>query len=339
MYKVGIVTYYDAINEGAFLQAYCLKTFLEENFDVQVYFVENNQINNLKLQRKRLFHVKNPRIYINNICRYAALVHSQKRFLQTNKKNDSLDLVIVGSDEMWNVSNALFCSYNVDGNTLVKKRISYAVSMGNFSEELSLDMVEKIKQFYSISVRDYNAKNILENSGIQYVDMHLDPVFLIDIQAQTPIKKLEPYLMVYGNIRDERNIGAIKNFAHKNGFKIVSVDIYNKWCDINIPAKNPFEFVGLIDSAQFIVTNMFHGTMLSIVRKRPFISIQTSRRRKKMTYVTELFKVSNRCIDEQDFKVIEDMHQQALDGEYIDSIIDIQRSIARNYFNDALESN
>ena len=39
--SIGIVTYYNAINEGAFLQAYCLKNFIESCSTSKVYFVPN----------------------------------------------------------------------------------------------------------------------------------------------------------------------------------------------------------------------------------------------------------------------------------------------------------
>ena len=60
--KIGIVTYYNAINEGAFLQAYCLKNFIEKQFSCEVYFVPNKRIDIFNIQKKQLLHSKNPKV-------------------------------------------------------------------------------------------------------------------------------------------------------------------------------------------------------------------------------------------------------------------------------------
>ena len=337
MKTIGIVTYYDAINEGAFLQAYCLKKFLEDNFDVKVYFVENDKVNNLRLQRQSLFYVKNPKALLNNMRRYFALRAAQQNFLPVQKCTGEIDAVIVGSDEMWNVGNTLFSSYNIDGGVSTGRKISYAVSMGNFSDKLPPKMVTELEGFSALSVRDYNAQDVLKRSGIAEAHMHLDPVFLVDIPAQVPKKNVLPFLLVYGNIRKESNIRAIQQFAREKGLKTVSVDICNKWCDMMVTAKSPFEFVGYIDAADFIVTNMFHGTMLSIVRNRPFISIQTQRRRKKIEYAAEKLVFSSRCVDESDFIDASIVQEEPLNYEYINSIIQEERKFAKSYFSKALE--
>ena len=337
MKRIGIITYYDAINEGAFLQAYCLKKFLEENFKAQVFFVKNSKINNLNLQKKVLFSVRNPKSFFLNSVRYYSLRKAQKSFLPIEDKEEQVDLAIVGSDEMWNVKNALFSSYNINGNISAKRMVSYAVSMGDFSDKMPQEITKKIEEFDLLSVRDYNAKSVLERSGINSMSIHLDPVFLIDIPHKKPNGIRKPFLMVYGNISNPKCIESIKKFARKKGLLTVSVDMHNKWCDLAVVAKSPFEFVGYVDMAKFVVTNMFHGTMLAVVRNRPFISIQTARRSKKIEYAAKKLGFIDRCIDEEGLLDIEEVDKSSIDFNSINSIILEERNNVREYFKKALQ--
>lgn len=329
--SIGIVTYYNAINEGAFLQAYCLKNFIESCSTSKVYFVPNKSVDIFSAQKKQLLQTKNPRLFWVNLNRIIANREAQKAYLPVETIEKKYDTVVVGSDEMWNEKNKAFNKYNTAASVNAGTRISYAVSMGNFDEALSLDSIKEISKFIAISVRDLNSKKILEAAGFTNVSVHLDPVFLYQIPSQLP-KIRKSFIMIYGSISNETTVRKVKEYAHRNGFVTLSVDIYNKWCDVNIAAKSPFQFVGYIDKANLIITNMFHGTMLSVVRNKSFISIQTERRKKKIEYASRKLMFTERCVDEQFDWNIENVLKNKLDYQTINSVIEQEKGLVREYF-------
>ena len=339
--KVGIVTYYNAINEGAFLQAYCLKHFLEVNYGVDVYFVPNCCEDIIRRQKEDLFKTNNPIVLWNNYRRYYALTKAQKKYFTEYTAQD-YDFLVVGSDEMWNEGNAIFSSYNMDGGFPSIRKISYAVSIGNFDGDFSEDVRGKLQTYAGISVRDRNTYNAVSKVvSHTTVNINADPVFLIDIAAAAPSKHFKPYLMIYGLISGMNEINAIKHYAHKNGYTTVSVDIFNRWCDKNIVAKSPFEFVGYIDAAEAIVTNMFHGTMLSIVREKNFVSLLTRRRKPKIELWSEKLGFVPSCIDLEDMDsdlpaAIERCARFSLDYKNIKQLIVEERARAKLYFDTVL---
>lgn len=296
MKKVGIITYYSAINEGAFLQAYCLSNFLKSEFDTEVVFVRNTERNCREIEQlKSLLKGHNPKQIISNISRYRAMKKAQMDNFTIESRSSVFDLIVVGSDEMWNVSNKMYSVYNLGIGYKANQFISYAVSMGQYEDALPKDAIERIADFSLLSVRDNNSVTVLKQAGFKDIKIHLDPVFLYDIEAVEPLKKLPRFLLVYGLITNQSEISAIEKFANNHGLTIISLDIFNKWCH-NIVAHSPFEFIGYIDKAEYIVTNMFHGTMLSAVRNKKFVSILTKRRKNKVLYAAELLGFTNRCL-------------------------------------------
>ena len=61
----------------------------------------------------------------------------------------------------------------------------------------------------------------------------------------------------------------IKRFADFKGKKIISVCMYNDWCDKNATA-SPLEFLSLLYHADYIITSTFHGTIFSILFHKKF---------------------------------------------------------------------
>ncbi len=342
--NIGIITYYDAINEGAFLQAYCLGAFLQKEFDMNVRYIKNSFINMSKNQRINLLTSKNPKRLLNDFRRYTSLRMAQRKHLKTSANRTGFDLLVVGSDEMWNVGNAVYSDYNIDGGISGVEKISYAVSMGNYSGGIPNKLSNSINQYSAVSVRDNNAYRLLNETISKDIQIHIDPVFLIDIPNTMPSKNLDKFIMIYGLINDEIEIKSIKKLARKKGLKTISIDIYNEWCDLNLVAKTPFEFIGYFDIANFIVTNMFHGTMISVARSKSFISLLTERRRFKIEYAADILKFEKFCLkNEKDgeklYKLMDERINCKPDYQMINRIIQKERKRTKEYFGNVIISN
>ena len=92
------------------------------------------------------------------------------------------------------------------------------------------------------------------------------------------------------------------------------------------------------DKADLIITNMFHGAMLSVVRNKSFISLQTERRKQKIEFASKKLLFDKRCINEQDDWCIEDILDNELDFESINEIIEQEQNNVKTYFMKAFQT-
>ena len=81
--QINILTYYNAINVGAFLQAYCLRSFLSEIFTCDVYFVPQKEIKYFYKMYAPLLKSKNFKYIFNSIKR----IRNSKIILGVLKRN------------------------------------------------------------------------------------------------------------------------------------------------------------------------------------------------------------------------------------------------------------
>lgn len=222
------------------------------------------------------------------------------------------DLYIVGSDQIWNT----FYETGRDGAfylDFVKKGVkaSYAASFSY--TEISKEWEEKIalwlKDFEKIAVREFNGVDILKRIGLdgQWV---LDPVFLLPIEKwkeiMTPIKKKEPYILVYDFESNKEIERFCKEYAKEKGLKIYSInDTYPKmYADKNFSSAGPREFLSLIYNCDAFVSNSFHGTAFSIIFDRPVFVFNRNRHKvnSRMESLTRLFGIEE-CIVPENFNI------------------------------------
>ncbi|MED9970156.1 MAG: polysaccharide pyruvyl transferase family protein [Ruminococcus sp.] len=331
--NIGIYTYYNAVNEGAFLQAYCLKSFFENNYGATVSFLPiKNQVYHQKLFSP--LKTKNPFRRMNFKKRKKALDTAREKTFVT-AQNEIFDMVVFGSDELWNINNPVFSDENMGASIKNGNMISYAVSMGNTSphDNRWKDLKAYFDKFRKISVRDYNSAGIIRDVIGKECQIHVDPVFLHDIPVVKPSVSY-PYLLVYGGFYDDNVIKNIKRFAAEKKLKIIAADLYNRWCK-TVVAKSPWEFMGYIENADYVVTNMFHGTMLSILKKKKFVTVLTEERKNKLTYALERFGCTERAVGMGESSFFEKLTAAAEimpDGEYIDKVISEERVKTGQYF-------
>lgn len=228
-------------------------------------------------------------------------------------ENIPLDVLVVGSDEVFNClqtnpavgySKQLFGEY-----PQANKIVSYAASAGfttveglekyGIRDEVS-DMLKE--NFDCISVRDDNTFNLVKTLTGITPDMHLDPVLVGDFSAQIIEKHdLDKYIAVYSyeERMSERTdeAEAIQRFAHERGLKTVSIGNFQKWTDLKIEA-SPFELLGYIKNADYVVTDTFHGTIFSIILKKQFATIIRESNKQKLSALLKRFSLENRQLRE-----------------------------------------
>jgi hypothetical protein len=180
----------------------------------------------------------------------------------------------------WYGGKAIFYGTGVKAQRLV----SYAASFGNHdaSEGLHPWWAEKLRAFSAIAVRDENSRAMIRNALGVEPEMVLDPCLQFPPEAGAPVESERPYLAVYGHSFPGWFAEAVRGFADRRGWPVVSIGYRNDWADEQRIDACPEEFAQLIAGSAAVATNFFHGCVFSLVKERPFVCATTPYRSNKV---------------------------------------------------------
>lgn len=305
--RIGILTFHDGINYGAFMQVYSLQQAIESlGHSVEII----NYKSPYHWLREYIHVLKKNKLFSKNIKKLLKFKALQKKYLNfgtfsfnINKISGSYDVIVFGSDEIWNVHNASFGhNYRYFGKKFPKniKKVAYAPSCGSTpigSKKLQ-PIITNLKSFSSIGVRDYNTRNIVQELISRKPKIVPDPTFLVDHQSYIITPKCTNYVLVYSDNLPHSEVVKIQNYANENKLRIVSVGFYHKWCDENYTSVDPFEWLGYIKNAKFVFTTMFHGTIFSILFNKQLKLMLDEYRINKFSYILKYFDIGDALYDE-----------------------------------------
>lgn len=217
---------------------------------------------------------------------------------------------ITGSDQVWNFKHNEGCDGHYFFEGVKGDKISYSSSIG--LETLSVDQTRYLKHqlssYKAISVRESSAVELLKQSGISAVQI-IDPTFQLDKESWVKYtsKRIvkEPYLFIYMpyNVADLKAI--LKTayiIANKRNLKIVTNStFYNniKGVDITIKNATPGDFLSLMNNADFVLTNSFHGTAFSINLNKQFIVFLPSGFGTRILSILQLCNLTERLVSNE----------------------------------------
>lgn len=278
--KIGVVTPYDSANYGAYLQAYATQKYLEE-LGHQVEFIKWRT----EEERKGVFFKTSANLIVrfksllrkkHNMENYQKMTEALKHFniVGSNIKNRDFDLIILGSDEIWNINVPNFQKNVFYGENAANiPALAYAPSAGNAKYEdfkafpIICDLMKKVD---IVGVRDENTASIV-NSVCGYIPQIVcDPTCLLNIDdyeipAENTLR--QPYLLVYSYYVDDTLRQYIVRFAREKKMKLVAACMYQSWCDINICCE-PLEFLNVIRNAEYVFTSTFHGSIFTLLHHK-----------------------------------------------------------------------
>lgn len=281
--------------------------------------------------------------------RYAEYVR-QLDVTEKRTENVPVDVLVIGSDEVFNclqTNPAVGYSKQLFGEGVnAAKVISYAACAGFTTVEglqkygIRDEIANMLKNnFSAISVRDKNTFEMVERLTGKQPEMHLDPVLLADFTPQVIEKHdLHKYIVVYSyeeRMSDQiRERDAIQFFAHKQGLKTVSIGNYQTWTDLHIPA-SPFELLGYIKNAEYVVTDTFHGTIFSIIMGKKFVSIVRKSNEQKLGDLLRQFGLQDRKLNRMED--LEKIITSEIHYEAVNEIRKAERQKALEYLKTAVE--
>ncbi|MPL70762.1 hypothetical protein SDC9_16523 [bioreactor metagenome] len=306
--KIGIVTIHHAkYSYGAVLQAIAMCRICQRWSDyVEIINYENKYeqkdiklLNSSFLKKISVFtnyitrHIlfgawKNPYRNKKNLDNIYKCVTKEKFYCISQMKRLNYDILICGSDQIWNpqIMNGVDPVFFLDfGNA--KRRVAYAASMGSYILKASdkIEFSKYLSNFSSISVREEHAKNQLQKLTNKKISINVDPTLLLSSLEWDKELNIEN-----DSILDKQKY--ILTFFVWNGFstyqkdvnkyaKALDLPIWNvqshsykaKGVDKVIQAPTVNRFVQLLKNATLVITNSFHGVAFSINYNKPFVPI------------------------------------------------------------------
>lgn len=303
--KIGILTFHCAVNYGAVLQTYCLQEVLK-SMGHEVYVIDYRPMYLIKSYKTFSYNPNNFGSYLykcQGLLRaclvapirwkrnraFSQFIHHRLNLYQLDLNNESndFDAFVLGSDQIWN--SDITCGTD---NVFIgdfpavkdKQLISYAASMGgrvfnlNNNDIKSLEYI--VKHFSSISVREQSLHDLFKVYFKKEVPTVLDPVLLVQNKALEHIvndgnKFDKKYLLLFQPEGDKALSLYARKIADKMGLELIEIvsgieSIINiKWKQ----ALSPEEFLCYISNAFYIITSSFHGTALSILFRKNFLTV------------------------------------------------------------------
>lgn len=296
--RIGILTFQRAHNYGAILQVYSLQELLRKyykNVSVIDYYPETQHYYHYsKCYKLSLLHpfssFKNLLYLRRRKKRYIVFSSFIEKKLNLSPNNldaicDDYDVVVIGSDQVWNLKNSggkYDIYYWGQFRKGTKPRlISYAASMGNIINVNWEIVSELLKQFNAISVREDYLRDCLIRECNVKSEWTLDPTLLQNRDFFEKIAKEpnidKPYLFYYQARANNQAYQYAKNWARKLNLKFVclSAHIMLQNSEEAI-GTGPFEFLGFIKKASYVITSSFHGTVFCYHFKKSFSTLRLS---------------------------------------------------------------
>lgn len=358
MKKIAIQTLRLSNNYGGILQAFALQFYLE-NLGFQVIHISRkNTVSSLTIKIKILLH----KIYYQsfyNVEKKVNLKYSSfidKYIKQSNDifslsewrefiNKNRFDLILVGSDQVWRLDyiKTLYPEFFLDFDCKSVKKASYAASFGisNFEDFPTENIRNLLLDFSEISVREDSAQLFLKTIVNQEVQHHIDPTLLLTSEQyidkfglNNKIKNNEVFCYVLDKNIEKQNI--INNVTNKLSLDLnfvygagVSLGNYK---DPDILVKPSIEaWLQNFLSAEYIITDSFHGMVFSIIFNKPFLVIANIER--GVSRFTSLLKILG--LEERLISLNTDWDQELLnkviDYEKINKIINDEREKSKNY--------
>lgn len=315
--KAGLITFHQADNYGAVLQASALLKYINKNIcacEIIDYLPNTMGVPDNRFIRRILRFGKRVCLYI---LQHKKTV-KKNRFEKFRKKNYILsknryygdemiqknppeyDVLISGSDQILNLTlskNSVSYYLSFADNT---RKISYGSSFGrcDISETEEQAICKYLSTFNALSVREKSATGLLK----KYIDAHatnvVDPVFLIDKDEWKKMadeKAIPPqkYIFVYAMENTEILRNTIDTVFKKYNLPIIKI---SGGCNLDGISGTedekcgPEQFLAYIKNAEVVITNSFHGMAFSHIFEKKFFAIAHTRRNSRIEDLLHISK-------------------------------------------------
>ena len=322
--KVALLSFHNAYNYGAALQAYGLQCAVESLGAACEYLNYQNDFRSHAYDMKRQFtdalKKKNvfgaakalagmpimsarakgfERFYCAHLKTSKALYRSSE---EAKKANGDYDKFIVGSDQVWNYSNnGGDTAYLLDFVEDDRKKISYSSSFGvsRLPAEIRDTYARLLGKFDRLSTRESIGVEIIGDITGRKAHLALDPVFLAGKDEWEKVRerkaKGKKYIFFYTNRQSQIQDFLNTDYATNEEYHVLSthlspVELLNSRVKTRL-SMSPGAFLDEIANAELVVTASFHCLALSIIYHKQFVVILTGDHGKDER-ITNLLKIA-----------------------------------------------
>lgn len=356
--RIGILTQRLHNNFGGLLQNFALQQVLKE-LDHQPVTIDFRPRNNVlwyllvQLKTLVLFFIPGKRRPFRKwkkqdkrdenissfVKKYIITTHRIQKLLPIIVPVYKLDVIIVGSDQVWRPK------YNTLENTFLAfvkskdvKKVAYAASFGVSNWEFTEAQTEKCR----LLAQKFNAISVRENSGVflcnKYLNVSaeetLDPTLLLNKEDYSKLcdeipKNNSPFLAAYIlDVTDEKR-QIIESFAKINNLKPI---FFTAESDIALSIQ---EWLAMFRDANYVITDSFHGTVFSIINRKPFVSIINIKRgADRFASLLSKFTLENRMMSEEE---IISFNEEPINWNNVSSVIEAEKERSIEFIRNSLK--
>ena len=372
--KIGIITINDYKNYGNRLQNYASQEVLKSlgyspetivNIQKEKINVESSNIIGTKLKKLTLRKVvgkiykkfkynyfydkknkkcneqkeENFRVFTNKYIKESNYSISEGSY---HEELNGFDCFVVGSDQVWNPNYRSGSSIDFLTFAPIQKRVSYAASFGisSIPDKYSREYTEWLSNFSALSVREEAGANIIKKLTGRDTDVLVDPTLMLTKQqwlkiSSPPLNKPKgQYILTYFLGEKNKNTKKyLKRLRYKYNFDIYNMaDISDSESYINSPS----EFIDLINDANLVITDSFHGCVFSVIFEKPFIvfernSGQNNSMNSRIETLLSKFNLSSRMVEN-----VKDEHILKIDYADVKATLENEKQKALIFLKKAL---
>lgn len=264
-------------------------------------------------------------------------------------KREAADCVacFAGSDQIWNSSTMYVDPMYYLRFASAEKRVAFAPSFGrDFVADYNKEKMGKwIGEFAHLSVReDSGVALIKEMTGKEAVQL-IDPTLMVDGETWKRTlgiaDRCENYILAYfldkPSDKARKAILELKEALHCEVIGIPYQFDDMSYCDKVVPT-GPIEFLDLINNANCVLTDSFHGTAFSINLHTPFYVFgraygSAHSQNSRVESILKKMRMEERFEPVNAYK-----DWDVVDFEYSESILECERTKAKDYLKSALNS-
>lgn len=288
--RIGILTLPFNYNYGGLLQSYALQTFIKARGH-DVYLIYQPYNHGIKQCIKKFLRIGN----FSSDSDFTSFQKKHMKRTHANYSNDDLrnlinynfDAIIVGSDQVWrfDYTRDNYLRYFLDfckNWDLIK--ISFAASFGVAdwlaNEEQTVVLRNLIREFDAISVREFGGASLLQNH-LEYSNAKvlLDPTLLFDAAFYRALYKGNEIInkgkvACYFLDKNEYKYSIAAQLSSHLGKSYFEIGSLNRKSMLygEMTLYPPIsQWIHDFDSANFIITDSFHGAIFSMIFRKPFV--------------------------------------------------------------------
>ena len=263
---------------------------------------ESRRMCELSLPAIRINYEKFEKFYSEK-CIRSKKVYTSKNFHEIID-DEHVDGFVCGSDTIFCIDEFGFDDGYYANYPLMKSgyTFAYAASFGDshFTEESYKILNQRLGNFKALGIR--------ENWMIPYIKEHsdtpvqkvVDPTLLLEqkdfdtIAVPERLEK-EKYLLLYARRYNKKMFDYADALAKKNGWKVIDISLRATNADHHrmFYEAGVEEFLSLVKHAEYVVTNSFHGMIVGVHYRRPFVIFSREQCDIKIDEVLELFGLSD----------------------------------------------